>query len=55
MRRLIIATKDIDLTKELRVELSTISSMVDEKNQYVICKMPDNLQPVKATFKKIAR
>jgi hypothetical protein len=55
MRRLIVVTKGIDLTKELRVELSTISSMVDEKNQYVICKMPCNLHPVKFAFARIDR
>jgi hypothetical protein len=73
MRRLSVV-KDIDLTKELRVELSRISprscissirsrGVCDEarqqtqgdKNQDVLCSMPPNLQPVKATFSKIAR
>jgi hypothetical protein len=55
MRRLVVVTKDIDLTKELRVELSTVRSMVHEKNQYVICKMPRNLHPAKFAFTKIDR
>jgi hypothetical protein len=54
LQRLNIVTEDIDLTKELRVQLTPIRHQKDMR-QYVICSMPANLQPIKSNFTKIER
>jgi hypothetical protein len=50
--------KDIDLSKDLRVQLSCIRNQAvsnEDVNKDVICVMPEHLYPVKVTFAKVAR
>jgi hypothetical protein len=50
--------KDIDLSKDLRVQLSCIRNQAvsnEDDNKDVICVMPAHLYPVKVTFSKVAR